>query len=787
MKKAMFACGVLGFAWTLGAAAVPTAKVDGKTVEAYEVTLSAGPINKIFDGNQRDRAQTKKGYVLSFDYKNPFELRVTYPEGAPKDLTARPLGRPDGFRVENGEAVVSLKNPEQLVLTSPSGGAPDVHIFANAPFKVPEGPRVRRFARGEHHPGLIAPESNETIVLDEGAVVHSEVFVLNATNVTICGRGRFVFSEWERADARAKAFRKTHGLPEEDTEFACLPFVVYGSKNVRVEGVTLEDAPFWTFIVRNGSSDVGIDNVKIVGNWRYNSDGINVCAAERVNVRNCFIRSFDDCLVARAPYFEGDDAFPTKRLRFEGNRLWCDWGKNCEVWAGHKPAIMEDIVFRNNAFLNVHFTGCDVTTWFCSASTYIGDIVFEDNEYDLCGPRWKTVFQTKPGEAFNREKETEANLLSVDAWAPAENLGNQHFGPARDWSLYKLEYDGIRFARPRIYGADGQTLTIKSETTTPYQHIRNLVCEDIPEGVKITTKGNTRVDVVESRAARLAKLWRSNDRRYVFIASHRGDWRHHPENSIPAILGAAEAGADIVEIDLHRTRDGVFVLSHDDTVDRCTDGHGAIADKTLAEIRTLRLREGQGGPGAKLTQERMPTFAEALRAAKGRVLLNLDRAFWIGFRDVLDEVVAEGALDEIVFKGNANYEMFKLVIGPQYAKLYADGTLSYMPIFYPWTDDAVPADWTKWQTVKDKPRAYEFVLLDTDCTKPLHTEPFLEAGAPRLWINVMWSSLSRGMTDDKAVIDPASNWRAVLDLGATALQTDRPARMRAYLESINRR
>ena len=469
----------------------PRASLDGKDLELSDVTLSAGPINKIFDGQQRARSQTKHGWMLTADLAKPGVLTVDLGRPVPDDLVIRPFGRLKDWSVDDTRILIPVSKPEQFVLTSPAGKMDDIHVFINPPFRAPSatGP-VRRFARGHHHPGLLAPVSGETIILDEGAVVHAEVFLHAVTNVTICGRGTFDFSEWDRADERAQAFRRERGLPAIDTEFACNPFAVYASSDIRIEGVTLKDAPFWTLIIRNGSAHVDIDNIKIVGNWRYNSDGINVQASSHVRVHGSFLRTFDDCLVARAAYMEGDDGLPTEHLLFERNVLWCDWGKNCEVWAGHKPTRMQDIVFRNNAFANIHFTGCDVTTWFCSADTQIRDVLFADNEYDLAEPRWKTVFQSRPDEPFNLERETELNLVSVDAWKPAKNLGNQHFGPAEDESLYNLVYENISFVRPRVLGGGFTKITAKSETSTPYQRIRGLRFEGLPAGTEVTTKGN---------------------------------------------------------------------------------------------------------------------------------------------------------------------------------------------------------------------------------------------------------------------------------------------------------
>ena len=494
LMKFFAAVAAAAAAMAAGASGRPVATFAGKQVETLPVTLSAGPINKVFDGRQRERYQTKEGFVVSFDVTAPGELSLVYPGGAPDDLVVYPLSRGTGAKAADGSYVLKIDRPGQFVVSSLAGQVADLHVFANPPFAEPAAHgKVTRFARGEHRPGLIAPESGETVILEEGAVVHAEVFVLNATNVTICGRGVFDFSEWDRADPRAVAFREAHGLPREDTEFACNPFVVYASGNVKVEGVTLKNAPFWTVVVRNGSTDIDIGNLKIVGNWRFNSDGINIQASSRVRVHDSFVRSFDDCLVARAAYMDGDDGLPTRDLVFEDNVLWCDWGKNCEVWAGHKPTVMENIVFRRNALAHVHFTGCDVTTWYGSPSTVIRDIVFEDTEYDATEPRWREIFQKEDGVPMDFERETDLYLLYVTAWEPAENLGNQQFGKPKDLSLYKADYDGIRFSRPRLFGSGWNRVLIKSATATDYQHIRNVTLEGLPEGTVFDVSGNTDV------------------------------------------------------------------------------------------------------------------------------------------------------------------------------------------------------------------------------------------------------------------------------------------------------
>ncbi|MFD1716675.1 glycerophosphodiester phosphodiesterase [Georgenia deserti] len=71
------------------------------------------------------------------------------------------------------------------------------------------------------------------------------------------------------------------------------------------------------------------------------------------------------------------------------------------------------------------------------------------------------------------------------------------------------------------------------------------------------------------------------------IIAHRGASELAPENTVPAFVGAARAGADMLEIDVQMTSDGAAVVIHDDTVDRTTDGAGRVADLASDELRHL--------------------------------------------------------------------------------------------------------------------------------------------------------------------------------------------------------
>jgi glycerophosphoryl diester phosphodiesterase len=77
------------------------------------------------------------------------------------------------------------------------------------------------------------------------------------------------------------------------------------------------------------------------------------------------------------------------------------------------------------------------------------------------------------------------------------------------------------------------------------------------------------------------------DRPLPVLIAHRGDRASHPENTLPALLRAVELGVGAVEFDVHLSADGECVVLHDDTVDRTTDGTGAVAALPWAALREL--------------------------------------------------------------------------------------------------------------------------------------------------------------------------------------------------------
>jgi glycerophosphoryl diester phosphodiesterase len=107
----------------------------------------------------------------------------------------------------------------------------------------------------------------------------------------------------------------------------------------------------------------------------------------------------------------------------------------------------------------------------------------------------------------------------------------------------------------------------------------------------------------------------------VLVIGHRGNPTEAPENTLAAINHAFAIGAGMVEVDVHLSSDRVPVVIPDETVDRTTNGKGRVSQMAVAQLKTL---DAGSWKDPKYANERIPTLAEALQAAKGKGLLLLD-------------------------------------------------------------------------------------------------------------------------------------------------------------------
>ncbi|WP_158795564.1 glycerophosphodiester phosphodiesterase family protein [Pedobacter sp. L105] len=255
----------------------------------------------------------------------------------------------------------------------------------------------------------------------------------------------------------------------------------------------------------------------------------------------------------------------------------------------------------------------------------------------------------------------------------------------------------------------------------------------------------------------------------VLVAAHRGDWRDAPENSLQAYQHAILMGVDMIEIDLHKTSDGVIVIMHDGTIDRTTDGKGKVSDYTYEQIEKFHLKNGLG----RVTRNTIPTLEEVMLLAKGKVMVNLDKSLPY-YQEAYEILKKTGTLKQALFKSESPYEEVK----KRYPELI--DSITYMAVVDLDKPDAK-------QVIEDyqkaiKPVAFE-VIFKKDTSALLTNNQWINAHGSKIWINSLWASLNGGHEDDLAFEDnnTKDSWDWIINHGATVIQTDHPRELLAYL------
>lgn len=132
------------------------------------------------------------------------------------------------------------------------------------------------------------------------------------------------------------------------------------------------------------------------------------------------------------------------------------------------------------------------------------------------------------------------------------------------------------------------------------------------------------------------------------LIGHRGLSARFPENTLASFEAALAAGADMLELDVARSADGVPVVLHDATLDRTTDGRGLVAAKDLASLKALDAGQWFG---PSFAGERIPTLAEVFALVGERAPINVELKSEAGVElvaPVIDEIQRAEASARVV-------------------------------------------------------------------------------------------------------------------------------------------
>lgn len=170
------------------------------------------------------------------------------------------------------------------------------------------------------------------------------------------------------------------------------------------------------------------------------------------------------------------------------------------------------------------------------------------------------------------------------------------------------------------------------------------------------------------------------------IVGHKGAAGYAPENTLSSFQIAMDMGADMIEVDVHYTKDGEVVVFHDEEVSRTTNGAGRIHEMTLAEVKEL---DAGYWFSPKFEGEKVPTLAETIDLIHGKMELIIDikskgHGYYDGFAERIVEVIDEkGAMEwciiqaydeqylEHAYEVDSTIEMKKIMMGEDETHLLA--------------------------------------------------------------------------------------------------------------------
>ena len=444
-------------------------KVNSVKAQLNTARVSAVPFNRRWPGHQRGKEQSELINFLSLCADEPvtFEIETEKPF---ENVTIRPLSLGITPEIKEGKIIFTLQKPAYFTV-EPFGRNNALHIFVDP---IPEynvdknAPDVIYYGAGEHDVGQIILESNQTLFIDEGAVVYACVKAKDAENIKILGRGildnsrnkaQILFEHnAKNNDVAIKNAKRQHTIqPEYCT-------------NIVIDGITIRDSLVYN-IRPSACKNLKISNVKIIGCWRYNSDGIDMHNCSDIIIDNCFIRTFDDsiCVKGFDCYYAGDvqkaveeamhhngevyDVF--KNAVIKNCTIWNDWGKCLEIGAETRAEEIFDITFENCNI--IHAMG-PVLDLYNVDYADVHNVIYKDInvEYDDVIPA--PLIQNSDDELYeNQDPEYSPLLISVITEAHHEySAGGTRRGISRDITFKNIHLFGLQ--KPRLYfkGCDGE-------------------------------------------------------------------------------------------------------------------------------------------------------------------------------------------------------------------------------------------------------------------------------------------------------------------------------------------
>lgn len=367
----------------------------------YTCRISAFPFNSHWPGHQRPLDQTVTASFVSITSEEAVSLTVV-----PHIPCEEPILKPRSKEIplqKNNDTLHMTFNEAGGYVLMPGHYAHCLYIFVNRPIAAPDPNSVTHFfGPGVHHVGELTLHSGDSIYADKDAYIFGCLYAENAENIRIFGNGVFDDTMEKRTDANCTTSNGNVKLKN--------------CRNVHIEGVGFTNSASWCISMFD-CRDISIDSIRIFGQWRYNTDGIDAVNSVRVTIRNSFIHSFDDCIVIKGyPHFNNTVC---EDILAEHNTLWCDWGKTLELGLETFASAFRRITFRDCDVIRAGNCLCDIGNGDCA---FISDVLFEDIRMELESFYTPSVLQTTDTQTYLPPEGCEiASIVGIhNNWRMAE-------------------------------------------------------------------------------------------------------------------------------------------------------------------------------------------------------------------------------------------------------------------------------------------------------------------------------------------------------------------------------
>lgn len=317
-------------------------KVGGKEVELTEVRVSAIPFNRVWPGKQRDISQSEIAYVLHIEEYESVDISITN-IGLVENCTIRPKSKKIFADINEKRIDFRLEKHGHYVAEI-NGTHHAIHIFYEKPEEYESTDATYSFKSGEHKIGKLELNDNESVYIGKDAVLYANIFAVGKKNIKIFGHGMLNGSLEVRTEQSGdigydgeQSFSK-----EKLNTIGCIRLIE--CEDIFIDGVTVTDSSSYVISVYAGENII-INNVKVVGHWKYNNDGIDLINCSNAVIKNSFIRSFDDTICIK-----GFTAFSQKnceKITVDNCILWCGWGKTLEIGVATAAKKINGITFSN--------------------------------------------------------------------------------------------------------------------------------------------------------------------------------------------------------------------------------------------------------------------------------------------------------------------------------------------------------------------------------------------------------------------------------------------------------